>query len=797
MGNLEKYISVTPIGQGSCGSVDLVRSVENKKLYALKKIELDENRKTRRKEAVLREAKILSELKHPHIVAYHDSFFDDKEQFLYIVQDYCDGGTLDDRIHEATLRRQYFTEKQVMDWFLQVSMAVRYIHSKKVLHRDLKAQNVFLNKSGSVCKLGDFGIAKNLDNAVDVANTCVGTPCYLSPEMCQDIPYSSKADIWALGCMLFEMLALKPAFDANNLVSLFYKIVKGEHDMIPEMFSQEMQNLVHTVLAKNPEDRPSARALLQLPYVRRELLVYLEEKEFQLQQLPTRQWSRPYSTPTASRIGLFSDAEAIQESRHKRVLSCRPTVTLQTSAKPERSGRVSTIPEETEDQMVRADRKLELQQEPLMEVNEDDVQTSTRSEPVTASQKSDTAVKADVKTGPNKTDAQKSVADSPKVTVARSEVKSESTVGKRVVAKQEQCKGLVEVKVDGDSVNDTVVMNAAAAKTSVKSNAEVALSSPRNVTKMPSEHSTQKVSPKFQQNGVKPSVGGSQKVNIPPLVKTSDKAVKSDSTEYKSQRIQRKDTDRTQPKESSPQPAKLPDAIVGRNFEDTSNTVQHRRQAAQPRGGRGPTPNPLILKESQRTKVVSNKMKQGVKFPPLLSTATGGGEKRRKSTSGSRHSDRPKTRDSLISVPFDPSLIDYYSDDFDDSSDSDVDEDIPEELCVYKYTTQCLSLTCGDCCHSEVNDIEEDLPGGEMADDDDLADPEEVDEELSEVVSVAREVCDDRGCEVADETIVDESAWPTSTTKLIKKQCMDTLDSKSREKLKRTCINNKGELECK
>ena len=335
---------------------------------------------------------------------------------------------------------------------------------------------------------------------------------------------------------------------------------------------------------------------------------------------------------------------------------------------------VSTIPEETEDQMVPADRKLELQQEPLMEVNEDDVQTSTRSEPVTTSQKSDTAVKADVKTGPNKMDAQKSVADLPKVTVARSEVKSESTVGKRVVAKQEQCKGLVEVKVDGDSVNDTVVMNAAAAKTSVKSNAEVALSSPRNVTKMPSEHTTQKVSPKFQQNGVKPSVGGSQKVNIPPLVKTSDKAVKSDSTEYKSQRIQRKDTDRTQPKESSPQPAKLPDAIVGRNFEDTSNTVQHRRQAAQPRGGRGPTPNPLILKESQRTKVVSNKMKQGVKFPPLLSTATGGGEKRRKSTSGSRHSDRPKTRDSLISVPFDPSLIDYYSDDFDDSSDSDVDE---------------------------------------------------------------------------------------------------------------------------
>ena len=67
--------------------------------------------------------------------------------------------------------------------------------------RDLKASNVFMNKTGT-CKIGDFGIAKSMNNTIEVASTCVGTPCYLSPEMCQDIPYSSKADVW-VSCFCF------------------------------------------------------------------------------------------------------------------------------------------------------------------------------------------------------------------------------------------------------------------------------------------------------------------------------------------------------------------------------------------------------------------------------------------------------------------------------------------------------------------------------------------------------------------------------------------------------------------
>ncbi len=93
-----------------------------------------------------------------------------------------------------------------------MSLALYYLHEKKILHRDLKTQNIFL-KHGRV-RLGDFGIAKILDSTRDFANTCIGTPYYMSPELFKYKPYSYKSDIWALGCILYEMCNLRHAFDA-------------------------------------------------------------------------------------------------------------------------------------------------------------------------------------------------------------------------------------------------------------------------------------------------------------------------------------------------------------------------------------------------------------------------------------------------------------------------------------------------------------------------------------------------------------------------------------------------------
>ncbi len=102
-----------------------------------------------------------------------------------------------------------------MNWFVQLCFAVKYIHDKKILHRDLKSSNIFICSNGNI-KLGDFGIAKVLKNTNEFAKTIVGTPYYLSPEICLRKPYNQKSDIWSMGCILFELMNLRHAFEGES-----------------------------------------------------------------------------------------------------------------------------------------------------------------------------------------------------------------------------------------------------------------------------------------------------------------------------------------------------------------------------------------------------------------------------------------------------------------------------------------------------------------------------------------------------------------------------------------------------
>lgn len=160
----------------------------------------------------------------------------------------------------------YFRESQILDWFVQICLALKYVHDRKILHRDLKTQNIFLTSKGEI-KIGDFGIARVLQSTYDYAQTAIGTPYYLSPEICQEKPYNQKSDIWSLGCILYEIITLKHAFDATSMKALVFKILRGSYPEIPKIYSQELKDLISEMLTKEPSKRPSIKKILEKDFL--------------------------------------------------------------------------------------------------------------------------------------------------------------------------------------------------------------------------------------------------------------------------------------------------------------------------------------------------------------------------------------------------------------------------------------------------------------------------------------------------------------------------------------------------
>lgn len=148
-----------------------------------------------------------------------------------------------------------------------MALAMNYVHDKKILHRDLKTQNIFLTSKGDI-KIGDFGIARVLQHTYDCANTAIGTPYYLSPEICQEKPYNQKSDIWSLGCIFYEIATLNHAFDAQNMKGLIQKILKGSYPPLPEVYSPDLKKLLSEMLIKDPNKRPSIRKILEMPFMK-------------------------------------------------------------------------------------------------------------------------------------------------------------------------------------------------------------------------------------------------------------------------------------------------------------------------------------------------------------------------------------------------------------------------------------------------------------------------------------------------------------------------------------------------
>ena len=162
-----------------------------------------------------------------------------------------------------------------MQWFVQLCLALEYIHKRRILHRDLKSQNVFLTRNNTL-KLGDFGISTVLTSVNNFALSVQGTPYYMSPEICQSKPYNYTSDVWSLGCILYELCTLQHAFSGENLLGLVFKIVQDKQGPLPDMYSQDLKDLVSKLLVKDEKKRPQVIDILRMPYVQRSMLAFIQ-----------------------------------------------------------------------------------------------------------------------------------------------------------------------------------------------------------------------------------------------------------------------------------------------------------------------------------------------------------------------------------------------------------------------------------------------------------------------------------------------------------------------------------------
>ncbi|XP_053723685.1 serine/threonine-protein kinase Nek4 isoform X2 [Synchiropus splendidus] len=268
---MNNYVFIRVVGKGSYGEVNLVRHKADRKQYVVKRLNLSNSPKRERRSAE-QEAQLLSQLRHPNIVTYRESWEGNDSQ-LYIVMGFCEAGDLYHRLKEQ--KGELLPERQVVEWFVQIAMALQYLHERNILHRDLKTQNIFLTKN-NIIKVGDLGIARVLENQNDMASTLIGTPYYMSPELFSNKPYNHKSDVWALGCCLYEMSTLRHAFNAKDMNSLVYRIVQGKLPQMPSRYDPQLGDLIKRMLSKSPEDRPEVKIILRQPYIKHQIAMFLE-----------------------------------------------------------------------------------------------------------------------------------------------------------------------------------------------------------------------------------------------------------------------------------------------------------------------------------------------------------------------------------------------------------------------------------------------------------------------------------------------------------------------------------------
>ena len=282
------------LGESAFATVFKVRSKLDNEIYAMKKVKfgpLSEEKK----ENVLNETRIMASLKHPNILAFKEAFFDEGT-CLCIITEFAEGGNILAKIEEYKNIGSIFTEADIWDYLIQMLRGLQCLHSNRILHRNIKSANIFLCKG--VVKIGDFNVSNANKNFLYLRQ--IVALYYACPEVWKDKPYKSSSDIWSLGCIVYEMAALRPPFIANDIQGLCEKVTKGKFPPIPLGYSSDLSSVISQMLQVNPVSRPSCKKLLETDLVRRHDKGYVPETSNSYLLSPIK--SIPSKKETANRL---------------------------------------------------------------------------------------------------------------------------------------------------------------------------------------------------------------------------------------------------------------------------------------------------------------------------------------------------------------------------------------------------------------------------------------------------------------------------------------------------------------
>ena len=231
--------------------------------YALKELDMKPMQRKEREDC-LNEVRILaSSIDSSCIVRYFDAFM--QGDSLWIVTELARGGDVQAKLKRHLKREEPMSEGLIWTFFIQICQGLKELHAAKILHRDIKAPNIFITGPRSV-KIGDLGVAKCTKNGM--AQTQIGTPYYMSPEVWRNQKYDRRSDIWSLGVLLYELAALKHPFQAHNEKALCDKVLRGQYPPLPKNFSSDLSTVIKMLLQLDPNKRPSATEILDHPIVR-------------------------------------------------------------------------------------------------------------------------------------------------------------------------------------------------------------------------------------------------------------------------------------------------------------------------------------------------------------------------------------------------------------------------------------------------------------------------------------------------------------------------------------------------